>query len=217
MTDNNFSSYECVVMEHCNHRLIKEQNMLREVCQKVTEIRYGKIALMCPHCFQLYFRDIQMDFKLEIEQHDDSIIYPMYEFPFQLNKCGCCGKTDVDMISLDPNIAISVSILNAKGYKTLSCCEGHRFSTYDQDSFVMIERTDLLDELTKKELPKFWKRANASFDDPFKRISLFSYDYENKIEALHYLEEWVKSLPFNYKASNKNVIKAILDKRREEI
>ena len=43
------------------------------------------------------------------------------------------------------------------------------------------------------------------------------YDYENKIEALHYLEEWVKSLPFNYKAANKNVIKAILDKRREEI
>ena len=50
---------------------------------------------------------------------------------------------DENIIEVDPDIALAISLLNQKGYKTIACCSGHAF---DLTYYKQVKELSLLDE-----------------------------------------------------------------------
>lgn len=97
------------------HKIICKNKKVKK-CHK----RYiGKLALMCPHCYEICM--IDMDRKLKYNVKDDCKITTFTKF---FGKCKHCHKF-ADYIEIDGNIAKTIKILNRKGYFTKFCCEGH--------------------------------------------------------------------------------------------
>ena len=97
------------------HKIICKNKKVKK-CHK----RYiGKLALMCPHCYEICMLD--MDRKLKYNVKDDCKITTFTKF---FGKCKHCHEF-ADYIEIDGNIAKTIKILNRKGYFTKFCCEGH--------------------------------------------------------------------------------------------
>lgn len=90
--------------------------------------RIGDMTFMCPHCYNVELFNgcsktlLKPYRKYEVKQPfiDIAIKYP----------CPECGRY-AEQISVDPNIAVILSVLNKKGWKTLFSCEGHSYTEYN--------------------------------------------------------------------------------------
>ena len=61
---------------------------------------------------------------------------------------------DENIIEVDPDIALAISLLNQKGYKTIACCSGHAF---DLTYYKQVKELSLLDEeKIKEEYPEYY-------------------------------------------------------------
>ena len=108
-----------------------------------------------------------------------------------LNKCSCDLFPPYHLIFVDQNIQEHIRILNKKGYRTTSCCEGHRevcINTYVAFADNYFKDVDLPEGF----------RYNKG-----KRIITYTYSTkltkekmeELKTEKLRVLLEWCNGLP----------------------
>ena len=118
--------------------------------------RSGTISLMCPRCYNIYEVALAvMEAATAISTNDlhiDDIFlgYSIY------CKCPSC-KTEDLFIELDTNIAKAISIFNKKGYKTLYCCEGHKYTENYYDyiaSYIYFKDRSILEYIDY--LPETW-------------------------------------------------------------
>lgn len=112
------------------------------------------------------------------------------------------GKED-DYFEVDENIALIISMLNKKGYKTTFCCSGHAFAgisefyANDKDAFKCLIFSDLQDIRYENGRYKALDRGNAkscyiTFKEDYSFSKLpkgFTYNENNKCIEKEYVSE----------------------------
>lgn len=118
-----------------------------------------------------------------------------------LNDCEA-GRED-DYFEVDENIALVVSLLNKKGYRTTFCCSGHAFANINEfradnkkdfDCLIFFDLQDIRYENGKY---KAFDKDNAkycyiSFEKDYSFAKLpegFTYDKSNKTIEKEYVSE----------------------------
>lgn len=131
------------------------------------------------------------------------VAYMNYVCPYcwrTLNKCVCDLFPPYHLILIDENIQEHICILNEKGYRTTSCCEGHNkvcintYITFARDYFDV------------DDIPNGFKYN--------KKRKMITYTYSTRLtkenmerikkEKLEILLEWVKGLP-NRKSDKESI------------
>ena len=99
------------------------------------ERKKGRVALMCPTCNRMSYFNIDCTNKTTSIGNTDgeSLISQTY-----MKYCDFCDYTIYSVNAIDGGIAEAVEILNKKGYKTLSSCEGHYDNKYGVTSLPYI-------------------------------------------------------------------------------
>ena len=169
----------------------------REVNYKSHETIYGKIGLMCPHCYNYIIRNVNINCSISIEneeptQKTDPELWVANDFRYMLRKCPICGEWDVDMIPVDVNIVECVSILNRKGFKTKFCCEGH--GEKSTNAYIMFEDNSIIQFFNT--LPITWYHDYDSLKN-FGSICIRS-ESSDYVEGMLDIKEWAYSLPWNF-------------------
>lgn len=143
---------------------------------KISNCALGSsVALMCPHCYELYIIKQSGCMTAESRVGIDLLISPMYHI-----QCAKCSK-DATAIPLDPPVAFAVSRLNKEGYITeMSCC-GHDDDTVNH-AYIKFKKRYKLDSL-----PQDW-RLNGLF---------LEASTLNHKEALQHLNKWVMDIHKN--------------------
>lgn len=157
----------------------------------------GHIALMCPHCFNVIIRKVSIKTKVMIEQDipaaENNIARPelwvALSESYVADSCWFCGKDDIELIDLDPNISVVISIFNKKGFKTKFSCEGHG----KDESYIFFENDEILTHFNIVPLPTSWFVDEASYRDNIGCIiRAKSSQYE---KALKDIENFANALP----------------------
>ena len=108
-----------------------------------------------------------------------------------LNNCTCDLFPPYHLIFIDKNIQEHIRILNEKGYRTTSCCEGHMkicintYVSFANDYFKYIDTPDGF---------KYDKKRRIITYSYSTRLSKKEME-EIKKEKLETLLEWCKNLP----------------------
>lgn len=112
------------------------------------------------------------------------------------------GKED-DYFEVDENIALIISMLNKKGYKTTFCCSGHAFASINEfradnkDDFECLVFFDLQDIRYENGRYKAFDRDNAkycyiAFEKDYSFPSIpegFAYNKNSKSIEKEYISE----------------------------
>lgn len=109
----------------------------------------GRSGFMCPDCYHVEIRKLCTDIHIHVERResDDTNITTSMNI---IMTCRSCGERN-NMITLDPNIAYAVGLLNQKGYKTKFCCEGHG----TRSAYISFKK-NAIDEDVLSLLPITW-------------------------------------------------------------
>ena len=155
----------------------------------ITDINkyHGRIALMCPFCFEYWLVDCECNATISIDSiidsyNDDETSYkyedgsgkycisPGIQLSFiPATTCPHCNS-DKNLIAIDPNIAEAIQEFNRRGFYTSFSCEGHFHDeegnklSYPYIIFCNISKESV--EILKKAFKdsKYWI---ASDDIPF--------------------------------------------------
>lgn len=164
------------------------------------EIISGMMSYMCPHCYAIYDCRVSMDYCVHVEFDDmiEADNVNLFHTPSFIGVCKNCGEEN-KFITLDYGIAYQISNLNKKGYKTKFCCEGHMYDdenvTYEKDKstadgYIYFETKDILKYT--HTLPLEWSLDLQWLKE---NKTMIRMNYENKIEGLRSIEEWIYTLP----------------------
>ena len=161
-------------------------------CHYIRKTLHGDAGFICPKCHSYTLSDI----KANRELHDNEVVqvkmYTVYEI-----QCPECGTKYVwDSDPLDPNITPYIAELNAKGYKTMFSCEGHKGH---HQAYIMFCSADIRKVLETCPLPAPWYIDENEFFDllsyhKVKRLTIRCDDKSLKVR-METLSKWVKSLP----------------------
>lgn len=161
------------------------RRILEILNNKQIEYYCGKIALMCPICYDIKYVDININ-----------ILVNKKDICCMLKYCSVCDncKSNCEFIELDPNIAEAISILNKKGYRTIFCCEGHD----DNEAYIYFN------SLYENAIMKIIKNIDKLYGSSW---FIDKEDYENgklilrvtkgskKTKYLKELKDWADELP----------------------
>lgn len=102
----------------------------------------GEAFYLCPKCNQLYkvtgIKTVPIYQFVYTDEANKQIGY--YDADFHI-WCRCGSPWKNELVSIDPDIAREIVLLNRKGYKTHFCCEGH-FSDDDCPDFYIVFSVD---------------------------------------------------------------------------
>lgn len=147
-----------------NNRFTKDQDIHDKYVSK-NFFTKNELCLFCENCFNIYhvvcnmkiFFDISID---EIIDKSDNFnagliglnrakrnIHPEINYFDSISyksgerECPFC-HVKYSIVELDPDIAVAISILNRKGYKTNFCCQGHSignnaYIAFENDSNIV--------------------------------------------------------------------------------
>lgn len=154
---------------------------------KGKQIKYfsGKLALMCPTCYNIKYVDINMNILINKKDIFCCVNY--------ISSCDNCNFEGA-FIELDPNIAECISILNKKGYRTMFCCEGH------DDSQAYIYFNTLYENAIMKFVNNIDKLYNSSWyidkkDWANGKLILRVNEGSKKTKYIKELKDFVDELP----------------------
>ena len=164
-------------------------------------------AIMCPVCYQLV-GTIKQKITTEIflDKNGREKIYG-HNMIFQIDGyCEYCDEYIEEFVTIDADIAASISLLNHKGYKTRYCCAGHENS---EEAYIYFKNNRYLKYIGI--LPKGWRIDVNDYVYRHDFIIRAKYGKYNPVE----LEEWVTGLPIL--TNDKTKMKYITDKELMEI
>ena len=181
--DDNFT-----LKEICQSRKFKDKckDGLHKSYQK--EKVKGTLSLMCPWCYEVYDVNVDIDIKASMETSDRFDIESFVKTLYHTDKCINCNHAR-ELITLDPNLADIISILNKKGFYTKFCCEDHKDNNgilgyiYFQDMKIL-DYEHLLPDSVYVDL-----------NDLRDHLAIIRWEYCNKTEALIGLLQFVEQLP----------------------
>lgn len=178
--------------ELCNYHYDKMINSFRYRESVTTE---GIIGFMCPHCFNVFYARINNLASVEIDTKENLVVDIFQRTEYSVNECPSCGEY-ADLITLDPNLAKTISILNKKRYLTKFCCEGHE--GIDEHGYIYFQDRSIEDYL--HTLPISWYLDTEPIvqfiltDNPEDGY-VIRCDVFNKAEAMYDIRKWANSLP----------------------
>lgn len=145
------------------------------------------IALMCPKCFSIVGACKQ---KLEVEFTRKSEPVKLYSHKVEIKVDGWCDECKEyieEFITIDGNIAPTISLLNQKGYKTLFCCEGHEETS--ESAYIYFRNIKYLKYILF--IPKGWKI------DVYDYTNMRSFIIRSKCNNYNVSElyDWANRLP----------------------
>lgn len=151
------------------------------------------IGLMCPKCFAIV-GTCNQKFEVEFTRKSEPEKFYGHTVHIQVDGwCEECGEYIEEFITIDGDIAATISLLNQKGWKTEFCCAGHKNST---SAYIYFRRNHYLKYIAI--LPKGWKIDVEDYVRKRDFIIRSKYDHYDKYE----LYEWAKRLPIISKTSN---------------
>lgn len=159
---------------------------------KSTEYKFGKVGLMCPHCFNFMIRMVNFTSSIMIENEDPTDVeepemWMFNDVVYSVSKCKFCEKETVNLIPIDANIVEAIGKLNKKGYTTKFSCEGHG----DNLGYIYFENHTISKYFNT--LPITWYSDIPDFRS--NNMCIIRSDSCNYEEGIIDLNEWVDSLP----------------------
>lgn len=122
--------------------------------QNITKtIRDNKtLALMCPKCFNIV-GTCEQEVKVNFTRKEEPAKFYGHTMNIQVDGfCDECGEYIEEFLTIDGDIAETISLLNQKGYKTLFSCSGHPNST---SAYIYFRNSRYLNYI--KSIPENWK------------------------------------------------------------
>lgn len=192
----------------------------------------GNVGYMCPNCFNVEHIKTKIDnsAKLIFDHVTDDEITDIEAEKIRLSvdykidaKCPVC-KYYKSHIKLDDNIADTIGILNIKGYKTSSSCEGRKTVDGIIDPYIgfntlfthySIKTLPKIESYIENTLPLSWYVDRPNYITSYSMINpdmmlqiphkhfippyiiyhfMIKSDYWNKEEALADILKWARSL-----------------------
>ena len=144
------------------------------------------VALMCPQCYELV-GTIKQKITTEIflDKNGRAKFYG-HNINFQIDGyCDYCDEYIEEFLTIDADIAASISLLNKKGWKTNFCCSGHENSV---DAYIYFRNNKYLKYIAT--IPKGWK---VDVNDYTKLNSFIIRSKYGKYDPTE-LYEWAKIL-----------------------
>jgi hypothetical protein len=186
MNSEMHDSDEAIVHAHVNGK--------NRAMYKTIEFKYGKVGLMCPHCFNFMIRMVKFTSSIMIENEEPTDVeapelWMFNSIGYSTYQCKFCGEYEVTLTDIDVNIVEAISKLNKKGYRTKFSCEGHG----EHLGYIYFENNSISEYF--HTLPITWYPDIEDFRT-YGRCIIRS-DACNYIEGLSDLNEWVDSLPEN--------------------
>ena len=180
--DDNFT-----LKEICQSRKFKDKckDGLHKSYQK--ENVKGTLSLMCPWCYEVYDVNVDIDIKASMETSDRFDIESFVKTLYHTDKCTNCNLAH-KLITLDPNLADIISILNKKGFYTNFCCESHKDNGIS--GYIYFQDMKILDY--EHLLPD---SVYVDLNDLRDHLAIIRWEYCNKTEALIGLLQFVEQLP----------------------
>lgn len=139
----------------------------KKVKEKYYDNYIGRLALMCPYCYETHMIDINKKLKMKyhVKYNDNYEIFASTKFN---GICKYCHNP-VDFIEIDGNIAKTIKILNRKGYNTKFCCEGHDKIKHKKDgislAYIYFDNGTTYLEFIKNFLPDSWYIDQGELND----------------------------------------------------
>lgn len=156
---------------------------------KIDTIKDDRItALMCPVCFEIIGtinQKLVADINTLKNGTNKKIIYNNINVHCR-GECDKCHNNITEYINIDGDIAAPISLLNQKGWKTISSCSGN---PENKKAYIEFKDNNYIKYIPI--VPKGWRFDVSSYMKYKKYIFVSKYGEYNTVE----LYEWVKRLP----------------------
>lgn len=144
------------------------------------------VALMCPKCFNIV-GICHQELKVSFSHKSEPEKFYGHNIQIQVDGwCEECGEYIEEFLTIDGEIAPTISVLNKKGWKTLFCCAGH---DGDSSAYIYFKSNKYLKYIAI--LPKGWKLDVIDYTQRKDFIIRSKHGCYDSFE----LYEWAQRLP----------------------
>lgn len=146
------------------------------------------LALVCPKCFNIVGA-CKQEFRVDFTRKEEPAKFYGHSINIQVDGfCDECGEYIEEFLTIDGDIAATISLLNQKGWKTLFSCAGHGNST---SAYIYFKSNKYLQYIMANFLPKGWK---IDVDDYILKRDFIIRSTYNHYD-IYELYEWANKLP----------------------
>ena len=185
---------------------VKTYRVKKNVCEVPIFDRQemeGKVAYLCPHCFNYGILDVSIKSLLTHANSKDNTWITMHHGIRCI--CAKCNKY-FEQDPIDASIVSILAVLNSKGYTTVYSCEGHNdviTTTVDGDvktaiqAYITFKDGAVLNTLIDKyPLPENWHidHDDLDWEDENTTLTIRSED-KSKTNRLWFLMNWAENIP----------------------